>query len=124
MHRTSPPRRAATHKASKAYGGEPHLSQSSTAPRPPRAAAVRFVRDYSAWEAGRLARLPSRDATERVIRLLEHAGRHGLGAIDDPAGAVRIGVAGPLGYVVTSTVGNFLLGRRGSGWVVVSVPGD
>jgi hypothetical protein len=27
-------------------------------------------------------------------------------------------------YLVTSAVGNFLVGRRGSGWLVVWLPGD
>jgi hypothetical protein len=31
---------------------------------------------------------------------------------------------GPGKYVVTSAIGNFLLGRQGSQWLVVSVPGD
>jgi hypothetical protein len=59
-----------------------------------------------------------------VIRLLEHGGRHGLDAIDDLSGAVRIASDRTSRYLVTSVVGNFLIGRRGSRWRAVSVPGD
>jgi hypothetical protein len=120
----SHPWKAATRKASRPYGGEPRLAATSTAPRAPWAAAVRFVRDYAAWEAGRLARLPSHDATQRVIRLLEHAGRHGLGATRDLRRLIRVAASGARQYVVISVAGNFLIGRRGSRWMAVSVPGD
>ena len=123
-HHASHPWKTATHKGPKPYGGEPRLAASSTAPGAPRAAAVTFVRDYAAWEAGRLARLPSHDATERVIRLLEHARRHGRGATRDVRRSVRVATSGARQYVVISVVGNFLIGRRGSRWMVVSVPGD
>lgn len=57
--------KTATHKGPKPYGGEPRLSESSTAPRAPRTAALRFVRAYAAWEAGRRATFLARNATER-----------------------------------------------------------
>jgi hypothetical protein len=123
-HHASQPWRAATRKAFKPYGGEPRLSESSTAPRAPWAAAVRFVRDYAAWEADRLPTLPSPDATERVIRLVEHAGRHRLGATTEVTRSVRMAASGARRYVVISVVGNFLILRQGSRWIAVSVPGD
>ena len=123
-HHSSHPWTAATPRASRPGEGEPRLAASSTAPRAPWAAAVRFVRDYAAWEAGRLARLPSYDATGRVIRLLEHAGRHGVGATRDLRRSVHVAASGARQYVVVSVVGNFLIGRRGSRWMAVSVPGD
>ncbi len=111
------------HPALPPYGGEPQLRQDSTAPPAPWKAAVRFVRDYSASNRGRLGAIPAQDATRRVIRLLERAGRHSIRATAD-VGSVRIAPAGAHGYVVTSTIGNFLVGRRGKQWLVVSLPGD
>jgi hypothetical protein len=108
----------------KPYGGEPQPYQNSLAPRAPWIAAVRFVRDYAAWEAGRLARLPSHDATERVIELLKHAGRHRLAATRGITRSVRMTASGARQYMVISVVGNFLIGRQGSRWMAVSVPGD
>src|SRR5207248_477784 len=70
--------------------GEPRLSQHSTAPLAPWKAAVRFVRDYSAWSSGRLGVIPTQDATRRVIRLLEQAGRHSIRATADVTGSVRV----------------------------------
>ncbi len=106
-----------------AHEGEPQLSRNSTAPPAPTSAARRFARDYSAWEGGTLATIPSGDATRRVIRLIVQAGRHGPGAAADPT-SVRMRPAGPSGYVVTSPIGNFLIARRGSRWLAVSLPGD
>ena len=123
-HHAPHPRKAAAHRASWARGGEPQLSRNSTGPRAPRTAAVRFVRDYAAWEAGRLSMLPSYDATERVIRLLEHAGRYRLRATRDLRRSVRVTAFGEHRYLATSAVGNFLIGRRRSQWLVVSLPGD
>ena len=112
------------HPAPPPYEGEPQLPQHSTAPPEPRKAAVRFVRDYAAWSSGRLGALSAQDATRRVIRLLERAGRHSIGATADVTGSVRVAPAGARGYVVTSTIGNFLVGRRGQRWLVISLPGD
>jgi hypothetical protein len=114
----------AAHSAPPPYGGEPQLPQDSTAPLGPWKAAVRFVRDYSAWNRGRLGTIPAQEATRRVIRLLEQAGRHRIRATVDVTGPVRVAPAGAHGYVVTSTIGNFLLGRRGQRWLVISLPGD
>ena len=68
--------------------------------------------------------IPGGDATRRVIMVLEHAGSIGRGTTANAAASVRIAPAGEHGYVVTSTIGNFLLGRRGQRWLVVSLPGD
>ena len=116
------PRKAAINQPP--YGGEPQPSRDGTAPRAPRAAAVRFVRDYAAWQARRLASLPSHDATERVVRLLERAGRHGPGVSMEVTHSVRMAASGERRYVVTSALGNFSIGRRGPRWLVVSLPGD
>jgi hypothetical protein len=123
-HHVSARPRAAPDADFLARDGEPQLPARFTAPGALATAAARFVRDYAAWEAGRLPTLPGRDAAARVIELLEHAGRHGLGAIADLRASVRLAFAGAGRYVVTSAVGNFLLGQRGSRWLVVSVPGD
>jgi hypothetical protein len=112
------------HPALPPYGGEPQLRQDSIASPAPWKAAVRFVRDYSAWNRGRLGAIPAQDATRRVIRLLEQAGRHSMGATTDVTGSVRVAPAGAHRYVVTSTIGNFLVGRRRQQWLVISLPGD
>lgn len=106
------------------YGGEPLLPQASTAPLAPSAAAARFVRDYAAWRSGSLAAIPAEDATQRVTRLLEEAGRRAGNLPSGAASTVRLAPTGSHDYVVTSHVGNFLIGRRGSRWLVVSLPGD
>lgn len=105
------------------YGGEPHLSLDSHIPSGPRIAAVRFVRDYALWNSGRLARLPAKDATLRVIRLLERERRTARVATDLAARSVRIASASGQRYVVTTAVGNFLVATRRSRWLVVSLPG-
>jgi hypothetical protein len=105
------------------YGGEPHLSVDS-AVRGPKMAAVRFVRDYARWSRGRLDAIPSTDATSRVIRLLEQQGRRAGADVAHPSRMLRLAPASAHTYVVTSAVGNFLIGRREPGWVVVSLPGD
>jgi hypothetical protein len=59
-----------------------------------------------------------------VTRLLEQAGR--LPGQFSPREVGSLGIA-PVGierYVVTSVVGNFLVGRVRLGWLVVSLPGD
>ena len=118
------PMTVVAHSAPPRPEGEPQLSQHSTAPPAPWGAAVRFVRDYSAWNRGGLGAIPAQDATPRVIRLLEQAGRHIIRATADVTGSVRIAPAGAHGYVVTSTIGNFLVGRQGQQWLVISLPGD
>ena len=106
------------------HWGEPQPFQGWTTAPAVRTAAVRFVRDYSAWQKGRLAAIPSHDATRRVAGLLEQAGRHDGGIAPHPAKSVRTVAAGALRYQVTSVVGNFLVDRHGSRWLVVSLPGD
>lgn len=103
--------------------GEPQLHAASSAPSAPRLAAVRFVRDYALWRSGRSRTMPARDMTTRVLRSLELEGRGG--GIDAAAAAASVRIAPAPGgrYVVTSLVGNFLVGWQ-SRWVVVSVPGD
>jgi hypothetical protein len=123
-HHASHPRTVAMQKGPKPYRGEPQPSQKSITQHAPWTAAVRFVRDYAAWQAGRLARLPSHDATERVIRLIEDAGRHSVAGTRSITRSIRMAGSGAHRYVATSALGNFLIGRRGSLWLVVSVPGD
>jgi hypothetical protein len=106
------------------YGGEPHPPRASRTASGPWTAAVRFVRDYGRWSGGQLAALPAEDATSRVIRLLDRQGRSTGADRGADVGAVRIAPLGARRYVVTSPVGNFLVGRRGGRWLVVSLPGD
>jgi hypothetical protein len=106
------------------YGGEPDLRQSSPAPRAASKAASRFVRNYKTWSEGRLARLSAKDATGRVIALLERRGRAAGAATAGVAATVRLAPLAAHKCVVTSPVGNFLIGKRGSGWRVISLPGD
>jgi hypothetical protein len=62
--------------------------------------------------------------TRRVLGVLEHNGR--LGAVDaaNAVASVRIAPAPGGIYVVTSAIGNFLVGRQRSRWLVISLPGD
>ncbi|HZO77632.1 MAG TPA: hypothetical protein VFB39_06275 [Solirubrobacteraceae bacterium] len=106
------------------YGGEPDLARHSSVPRPVRNAAVRFVRDYGEWSEGRLAKLPARDGTARVIVTLERRGRAAGVAASGVAGPVRLASDGRRTYIVTSRVGNFIIRRHRSLWLVVSLPGD
>jgi hypothetical protein len=106
------------------YGGEPDLARRTSAPRPARRAAVRFVRDYEQWSEGRLSGLPAGDATGRVIAILERRGRAGGVAASDVAASVRLARGGRRNYIVTSRVGNFIVAKRGSQWLVTSLPGD
>ncbi len=99
--------------------------RSSSSAQAPTVAALRFVRDLQRWGEHRLRVIPAQDATARVVRILTKRGR--LAArVDSPAAiSVRMAPAGRLGeYVATSVVGNFLVGRRGRDWRVVSLPGD
>ncbi|MBV8218119.1 MAG: hypothetical protein JO325_06635 [Solirubrobacterales bacterium] len=118
-HRIRPERAVAV-----SYGGEPHLPSASRTASGPWIAAVRFVRDYGRWGDGQLATLPTEDATLRVIRLLDRQGRSTGANLGADAGTIRIAPASARSYVVTSPVGNFLIGKRGGRWLVVSLPGD
>ena len=122
--RLPPPRSRARAHISPAYSGEPELSQRLGVPRVVRAAAVRFVRDDERWRAGGLAAIPRTDATARVLRLLERAGRLERQLSDRHAAPIGIAAVGARRYVVTSPAGNFLVGQSGRRWVVVSLPGD
>jgi hypothetical protein len=120
-------RRSATvpaHVSAPPPAGEPDLASRSSAPSRSRLAAIRFVRDYGLWSVGRLAAIPARDATRRVIRLLEHEGRHAAVPAAEAVASVRIAPARGDRYVVTSAVGNFLIAARASRWRVVTLPGD
>jgi hypothetical protein len=68
--------------------------------------------------------MPPRDATTRVLRSLELEGRQGGIDAAGAASSVRIASASGGTYVVTSLIGNFLVGRRRLRWLVISVPGD
>jgi hypothetical protein len=68
--------------------------------------------------------MPSRDVTWRVLGLLERDGR--LDTVDaaNAVASVRIARASHGAYVVTSAIGNFLVGRqRSRRWLVISLPG-
>jgi hypothetical protein len=106
------------------YGGEPHLPRHARTPLAPRAAAVRFVRDYALWSDRWLAVVPRKDATRRVLRLIRQRGRRSWVPVTDAKDSIRVASAGSNVYLVTSAVGNFLVGQRGSQWLVVSLPGD
>ena len=88
-----------------------------------RAAATRFVRDYTFWSASHLRMIPRDDATARVIRLLERQPRIGSLAGGEAVWSLRIAAAAQDRYLVTSAVGNFLVGRVGFRWLVISLPG-
>ena len=86
--------------------------------------AVRLVGDYARWTDGRLVAMPPEDATPRVIRLLDRQVRDtGVDLRANP-GSVQIAPSGARRYVVTSPVGNFVVGQRGGRWLVVPLPGD
>jgi hypothetical protein len=68
--------------------------------------------------------MPASDTTRRVSVLLENEGRHGAVEVNTAVASVRIGPAPGGAYVVTSAIGNFLVGRQRSRWVVFAVPGD
>jgi hypothetical protein len=104
------------------YGGEPHLPRDASPPLGRWAAAVSFVRDYALLD--RRPVIPRTDGTRRVIWLLTQEGRHSQVSATDAEGSIRFVSAGTNRYVVTSALGNFLLGRRGSRGLVVSLPGD
>ena len=56
--------------------------------------------------------------------MLEHEGRRGTVEVASAVASVRIAPASTGTYVVTSAVGNFLMGRQRSHWLVISLPGD
>jgi hypothetical protein len=104
--------------------GEPELRPGSSVPSLPRTAAVTFVRDYSLWSGGQVASLSGRDMTRRVGGLLEHARTLATVDVANAVSSVRIARAPRGTYVVTSAIGNFLVGRERSRWLVISLPGD
>jgi hypothetical protein len=106
------------------YDGEPRIPSGSNAPAAVQAAASRLVLDYVLWSGGRLRMIPAQDATKRVIRLLEQQPKGTRLATSHAVDSVRIAPAGSRRYVATSAIGNFLVGPRGSRWLVVSLPGD
>jgi hypothetical protein len=105
------------------YGGEPHLSKDAHTPLGARGAAVTFVRDYALWSHGQLAVIPNAEATRRVVRLLKQNGQQSWIQTIPAKDSVRIVTAGANRYLVTSAVGNFLVGQRESHWLVISLPG-
>jgi hypothetical protein len=56
--------------------------------------------------------------------MVEHEGRRGAVQAAGAVASVRIAPASAGTYVVTSAIGNFLTGRKGSQWLVLSLPGD
>ena len=59
-----------------------------------------------------------------ATRAAARAGRrHGTRVRTNAVASVRAAAAGAEGDLVTSAIGNFLIGRRGSRWLVVSLPG-
>jgi hypothetical protein len=68
--------------------------------------------------------MPASDTTRRVFVLLENEGRHAAVEVNTAAASVRSAPARGGTYVVTSAIGNFLVGRQPSRWVVISLPGD
>jgi hypothetical protein len=104
--------------------GEPELLSASIIPMPARSAAVTFVRDYALWSSRRATTMPARDVTRRVLGLLEHGGRLGTVDVANAVASVRIARTPRGTYVVMSAIGNFLVGRQRSRWLVISLPGD
>jgi hypothetical protein len=56
--------------------------------------------------------------------MLERDGRRGAVQAANAVASVRIAPASAGTYVVTSAIGNFLIGRKRSQWLVLSLPGD
>ena len=108
----------------KSYAGEPELRCSSRVTQAPERAAARFIRDLQRWAQNRLGTIPAVDATPRIVKLLTRRGRPAAASASHTLPLVRIAPAGPAEYVATSVAGNFLVGRRGAHWLVVSLPGD
>ena len=68
--------------------------------------------------------MPSLDATRRVLGLLEHGGQPGTVDAANAVASVRMARTSLGTYVATSAIGNFLVGRKRSRWLVISLPGD
>jgi hypothetical protein len=62
--------------------------------------------------------------TRRVLGLLEHGGRLGTVDVPNAVASVRIARASRGTYAVNSAIGNFLVGRKRSRWLVISLPAD
>jgi hypothetical protein len=71
-----------------------------------------------------VANIAASDVTWRVLGLLEHGSRPGGVDVANAVASVRIARVLRGSYVVTSAIGNFLVGRRRSRWLVISLPGD
>ena len=71
-----------------------------------------------------MATIPGRDMTLRVLRLLEHGGTLSTVDVANAVASVRIAPAPHGTYVVTSAIGNFLVGTQRSRWLAISLPGD
>ena len=82
------------------------------------------MRDYALWSSRRVKAMPARDVTPRVLGLLEHDGKLGNVDVTNAIASVRIALTPHGTYVVTSAIGNFLVGRQRSRWLVISLPGD
>jgi hypothetical protein len=104
--------------------GEPELPPAANVSLPAQSAAVTFVHDYALWSSHRARTIPAGDATRRVLVMLEREGRRGAVQAANAVASVRIASASGGTYVVTSAVGNFLMGRKRSQWLVLSLPGD
>jgi hypothetical protein len=68
--------------------------------------------------------MPGRDVTRRVLDLLEREPTLGATNIAHAVASVRIAPARAGTYIVTSAIGNFLVRRQRSRWLVISLPGD
>jgi hypothetical protein len=120
FHRNHPVAAATPPTAS----GEPQLPDGAGIPSAPRSAAVRFVRDYTLWSGRERHRIPTGDATSRVIALLTQEGRQNQVPAYEAVASIRMTPDQFGRYVVTSAIGNFLVGRWGPRWLVISLPGD
>ena len=94
--------------------GEPELPATTNVSLAARSAAVSFVRDYTLWSGCRVATMPGLDMTRRVLGLLEHGDRLVTGDVANAVASVRIARGSRDTYVVTSTIGNFLVGKQRS----------
>jgi hypothetical protein len=108
----------------RSYSGEPELRRSSRVAPAPERAALRFIRDLQRWAQNRLGTIPAVDASPRIVRLITRRGRSAAVTTSHVLPLMRMASAGPAEYVATSVMGNFLVGRRGPHWLVVSLPGD
>jgi hypothetical protein len=112
------------HSRLKSHAGEPELRRSSRAAPAPERAALRFIRDLQRWAHNRVRTIPAVDATPRIVGLLTRRGRRAAVNSSPLLPLVRMAPAGLHEYVATSVLGNFLVGRRGAHWLIVSLPGD